>query len=364
MQWRRVNAVILKELREIERDPITLGIAVLMPLVMLFLFAYAITFDVREIPLGVWDQDGTPASRGLIHAFAESGYFVIARVLQSDHDLAGALDRGEVKLALVIPARFGTDLSRTTPEPVQVIVDGTFSNTAQIVADYADAIVRGTFTRARPLITPEVRVWYNPEMRSVNYVVPGLFGVILFAFPPLLTALAVVREKETGTIQQVFASPLTGAELIAGKLVPYGLLAFVEVLLVVGVGLLWFEIPFRGSFGLLLAVSFLYVFCTVAIGLLISTVTRQQVVAMLLALIVTLMPSILFSGFLFPIFTMPYALRLYAAAFPGKYFVELSRDIVMKGAGLAVVWPDVALLGAYTIVVFWLAASRFRKKVA
>lgn len=364
MSPRRVGAVIVKEMREIGRDPITMAIALAMPLVMLFLFAYAITFDVKNVPLGVWDQDGTPASRRLVDAFAESGYFVVAQAVDSDRGLARVLDRGEVKLVLVIPQRFETDLARGTPEPVQVIVDGTFSNTAQIVAGYADAIIGQTFDHVRPLITPEVRVWYNPEMRSVDYVVPGLFGVILLAFPPLLTALAVVREKESGSIQQVFASPLTSAELIAGKLVPYGLIAFVEILLVIGFGLVWFEVPFRGSPGLLLAVSMLYVSCTVGIGLLISTITRQQVVALLLALIVTLMPSFLFSGFLFPVFTMPPTLQLYAAAFPGEYFVGLSRDIVMKGAGLEDTWPNVLALGAYTAAVFSLAVWRFSKKVA
>jgi ABC-2 type transport system permease protein len=201
-------------------------------------------------------------------------------------------------------------------------------------------------------------------MRSANYVVPGLFGVILLALPPLLTALAVVREKETGSIQQIFASPLTPAEFIAGKLIPYGLIAFIQIVMVMMAGFFWFAVPFRGNLGLLLATGLIYVFCTVGIGLLISTITRSQLVAMLTALIVTLMPSFLFSGFLFPIFTMPYALQLYTSAFPSRYFVELSRGIVLKGAGIEEIWPNTALLTAYTAGVFLLAAWRFRKKVA
>ena len=364
MDVRRIYAVIRKETHEIARDPVTIWVSLLMPLVMLFLFGYAITLDVKDIPLGVWDADRSTESRRLVDAFAQSGYFTLAHEIADERDLAAALERGDIKLALVIPRAFGQRLARGAPTAVQIIVDGTFSNTAQIVAGYADAIVLGASPTARALLEPEIRVWYNPEMRSVNYVIPGLFGVILLAFPPLLTALAVVREKETGSIQQIFASPLTSAEFIAGKLVPYGLIAFVQILLVMGFGLVWFQVPFRGDLALLLGVSLIYVFTTVGLGLLVSTLTHKQVVAMLLVLVLTLMPSFLFSGFLFPIFTMPYALQLYAAVFPGKYFVELSRDIVMKGAGLWDVWVNVAALLAYTGAVFWLATWRFRKKVA
>ena len=364
MDTRRILAVTRKESREISRDPITIWVSLLMPLVMLFLFGYAITLDVKDVPLGVWDDDLSPESRRLIDAFLQSGYFKMAHAISDERDLTAALERGSVKLALVIPRSFGRSVARGKPAAVQIIVDGTFSNTAQIVAGYADAIVQSASPPARTLLRPQVRVWYNPEMRSVNYVVPGLFGVILLAFPPLLTALGVVREKESGSIQQIFASPLTRAEFIAGKLVPYGVIAFAQVLLVVGFGLAWFEVPFRGELALLLAVSLIYVFCTVGLGLLVSTLTRKQVVAMLLALVLTLMPSFLFSGFLFPVFTMPYVLQLYAAAFPGQYFVEVSRDIVMKGAGLREVWFNAAALLGYTFAVFGLAVWRFRKKVA
>jgi len=364
MNLRRIRAVVVKESREIARDPVTIWVSLLMPLVMLFLFGYAITLDVKDIPLGVWDSDRSPDSRRLIDAFAQSGYFTLVHTITDERDLTAALERGEIKLALVIPRGFREHRARGAASAVQVVVDGTFSNTAQIVASYADAIVQGVSAPSQHLLEPNVRVWYNPEMRSVNYVVPGLFGVILLAFPPLLTTLAVVREKETGSIQQIFASPLTSAEFIAGKLVPYGLIAFIQILLVMGFGLAWFNVPFRGDIGLLLGVSLIYVFCTVGLGLLVSTLTRKQVVAMLLVLMLTLMPSLLFSGFLFPIFTMPYVLQLYAAVFPGQYFVELSRDIVMKGAGLRDVWGNVAALLGYTLVIFALASWRFRKKVA
>lgn len=370
MDARRLWAVIEKEAREIVRDPITVWVSLLLPLVMLFLFGYAVTLDVDDVALGVLDEDKTPASRALADAFVQSGYFRLAHAYATPGDVERSLQRGEAKLALVIPRRFQARLVRGEGPPVQVLVDGTHSATALIVLNYAQTIVLG-FRHGGPspeaaahAVPVETRVWYNAPMRSVNYVVPGLYGVILMAFPPLLTTLAIVREKESGSIQQIFASPLTPAEFIAGKLLPYGLIAFVQMLMVILVGFVWFEVPFRGNLGFLLATALIYVLCTVSIGLLISTITRTQLVAMLLALIVTLMPSFLFSGFLFPIFTMPYVLQLYTYVFPTRYFVELARGVVLKGGGLEALWFNVVLLAVYTSVVFFLAAGRFRKKVA
>jgi len=364
MKWDRVAAVIVKETKDIIRDPITVGVALLMPLVMLFLFGYAISLDVENVRLGVLDRDRSPASRALVDQFVQSGYFRLAGTYASDREAEGALQRNGASVVLVIPSRFDERLSRRETAPIQVLVDGTYSVTANLIAAYASAIISGFESDARPRIRADVRVWYNPSLRSVAYVVPGLFGVILMAFPPLLTALAITREKETGSIQQIFASPLTPAEFLAGKLVPYGVIAFIQILIVIAFGFLWFGVPLRGRFSLLIAAGLIYVFCTVGIGLLVSTITKSQLVAMLLAFIVTMMPSFLFSGFLFPIFTMPYVLQLYTRIFPVGYFVDLSRGIVLKGAGLPELWPSVVLLLSYTLLIFLLAAWRFKKKVA
>lgn len=364
MKFTRIAAIVEKETTEIVRDPITVVVALLMPLLMLFLFGYAISLDVDNVPIGVFDQDRSPDSRALVDRFIQSGYFQLAQDFTDNRDVEKGLQRGAVKLALVIPPKFQNTLARDGTAPVQVLVDGTYSATANLVAAYAAAIVSGFHSEASPSVRVEARVWYNPALRSVTFVIPGLFGVILMAFPPLLTALAITREKESGSIQQIFASPLTPAEFLTGKLVPYGLIAFVQIVMVIAVGFLWFDVPLRGSIGLLLLVGLVYVFCTVGIGLLVSTVTKSQLVAMLLALIVTLMPSFLFSGFLFPIFTMPYVLQLYTRLFPVQYFVDFSRGVVLKGAGLPELWPSVLLLFAYTAIIFALAAWRFRKKVA
>jgi ABC-2 type transport system permease protein len=365
MSPRRIAAVIVKEGREVLRDPVTLGVSLLMPLVMLFLFGYAIRLDVPDIPLSIVDQDRSAESRAFVDRYAATGQFRLV----AHHDDARAAERdlqqGRARVAVVIPPRFAQRLARRETVPVQVLIDGTYASTSILAAGYSEAIA-GAFGASAPpsRISLETRVWYNPALAGVNDVVPALYAVILMAFPPLLTALAIVREKETGSIQQIYASPLTSAEFIAGKLVPYSVIAFVQMMMVIVAGLLWFEVPFRGGPLFLLGVSVLYVLCTVGIGLLISTVTRTQLVAMLAALIVTLMPSFLFSGLLFPVFTMPWLLQQYTALFPVRYFVDISRGVTLKGAGAVDLWVNVAALLAYTVAVFTLAAARLRKKVA
>lgn len=365
MRWHRLAAVTVKETRDVVRDPVTVAVALLMPLIMLFLFGYAISLDIDDVAFGVLDLDRTPRSRALVDRFGESGYFRLVGEYRSDREVESALQGNSAKLVLAIPPGFARALARGDAAPVQVLVDGTYSATANLILGYTKAIIVGFAPPAAPgSVILEPRVWYNPSLSSVTFVVPGLFGVILMAFPPLLTALAISREKETGSIQQIFASPLTASEFLAGKLIPYGVIAFVQIIMVMAIGFVWFGVPLRGSLALLVAVGLVYVFCTVGIGLLVSMVTRSQLVAMLLALIVTMMPSFLFSGFLFPIFTMPYFLQLYTRVFPARYFVDLSRGIVLKGATLPDLWPTILLLFGYTVAVFVLAVWRFRKKVA
>ncbi|MFU8877786.1 MAG: ABC transporter permease [Wenzhouxiangellaceae bacterium] len=364
MKPARVAAIVVKESREIVRDRPTLAVALLMPLVMLFLFGYAVALDVDDVRMGVVDQDRSAASRALVRTFAAGGTFRLALEPAGPDAAERALERGTVRLALIIPAGFEERLARGERAPVQVLVDGTYSDTANLIMHYAEAIITGFGGEGNVLVKVKPRVWYNPALDSTAYVVPGLFGVILMALPPLLTALALTREKQTGSIQQIFASPVTAAEFLAGKLIPYGLLAYLQLVMVVAIGLLWFDVPARGNPGLLLAVGLIYVFCTVGIGLLVSTLTRSQLVAMLLALIVTLMPAFLFSGFLFPIFTMPYVMQLYTQLFPAQFFIDFSRALLLKGSGFNELWPAIVVLAAYTTVIFGFAVWRFRKKVA
>lgn len=364
MNARRTFALIEKELRELLRDRVTLGLAIVMPLVLLFLFGYAVNLEVKGLRFGVYDGDGTPASRELLDRFTATEYFHLQETFKTLREAEAALQRARVRLVLIIPAQFEERLIREESAPVQVLIDGTFSMTAALASAYASAIIDAYPGPSSGRIEVEPRVWYNPSLRSANFVVPGLFAVILMAFPPLLTALAIVREKETGTIQQIYVSPATSAEFVAAKLVPYGLVAAGEMAMLVIIGTWWFGVPFAGSPLLFAAAALVYVFTTVAVGLFVSSITRTQLSAMLVALIATLMPSFLFSGFLFPVFTMPFSTQLVSRLAPASYFMDVSRGIVLKGTDLGAIWLNVALLAAYAVVVFALATWRLKQKVA
>jgi ABC-2 type transport system permease protein len=365
MKPARIFAFARKEMLEIVRDPITVWIALFMPLVILFLFGYALSFDVKDAPLVIVDHDKSAASRALADQFLNTTYFRLVGAPEDERTAEHALMQGKARAVLSIPPDFGRRLARGEAAPVEFLVDGTYASTAAIVSAYGRAILyafpRGTLQLP---VQPEVRVWYNPQLRSRDFIVPGLFAVILMAFPPLLTALAVSREKELGTIAQIYASPLTKPEFIAGKLMPYAGIAALQLAIVLATGFLWFKIPMHGSLGLLVVLGLLYVLCTVSIGLLISTLVRTQVAAMLVTLIVTLMPSFLFSGFIYPISTMPPFFQGYSARIPTMYFVNISRGIVMRGAGLAELWVNVVVLAVYTAVVLTLATFLLKKRIA
>jgi len=349
-----------------------------LPLVMLFLFAYGVNTDVRDIKLSVLDFDHSAASREYIQTFFSSGYFDSVGIA-SNYDQAGEmLDSDAADAVLVIPPGFGRDLDSGQPAQVQTLIDGSYTPSAQVTQSYVEAInavyngrILSQYIESRTgqsldqyiALRVEARVRYNPGLESVNAIVPGLFGVILMAFPPLLSALAIVREKERGSIQQVFISPIRPVELIVGKLIPYTVIAFIEMVIILAGGMFWFGMPFRGSLPLFLAASALYVLCTVGIGLLVSTLTRSQLAAMLLAIVLTMMPSMLFSGFIFPVHTMPTPLQAYANAFPARYFIDLSRAIVLKGQGLAAALPAMGFLAAYAAGLILISALRFKKRI-
>jgi ABC-2 type transport system permease protein len=374
----RVRAVAGKETREILRDPITLGIAIVLPLLMMFLFAYAITLDVRNIRLAVLDEDGSVESREYTASVIRSGYFRLHTAVKRLADVERLLDRGDVRVVLIIPAGFARSLGQGLPADVQTLVDGSLANTAIVALNYLNAISEahsrrlqeralaarvGLLPRLSPAIRVESRVRYNPALRSEHYIVPGLFAVILMAFSPLLTALAVVRERERRSILQIYLAPIRAWEFLGGKLLPYAVLAFLEMLLLLAAGRFWFDAPIRGSVPLLLGIAGVYVLCTVGIGLLISTRTRSQVVALLLSIVLTLMPAFLFSGFLFPIASMPVVFQWYTHLFPARHFMEISRGIALKGVGLERLWPSTVLLLVYGSVVLTLASLRFRRKI-
>jgi len=374
----RTSSVLRKETREILRDPYTLSIALVLPLVMLFLFAYGVNTDVRNIQLAVMDFDQSTTSRDYTQAFFSSGYFESAGIVQNYEQAGDMLDRDTADAVLVILPGFARTLSSGGQVQTQTLLDGSYTPSAQVAESYIEAINAGyngriisEYLESRsgqsldqyiPLQV-QSRVLYNPGLKSVNVIVPGLFGVILMALPPLLSALAIVREKERGSIQQIFVSPIRPLELIVGKLIPYAVIAFLEMIIMLAGGILWFGVPFRGNLLLFLAASILYVFCTVGIGLLISTLTRSQVTAGLLAIVLTVMPSMLFSGFIFPIHTMPTPMQVYANIFPTRYFIDISRALALKGQGFSSIAPAMVFMAIYATGLILFSALRFKKQI-
>ncbi len=374
-----VMPILKKELREVIRDPYTLGIAAFLPLVLLFLFAYSLDLDVKNIPLAVVDMDNSAESRSYVAMFVNSGSFDLKYRPATPDEAARLLDQGKAQAALLIPSGFSRALQDGRTAEVQTLVDGTFPTSARVVRGYVDAInqvftgrllaehfgalgAAGAASLA-PSIRAVPRVRYNPALKSANFIVPGLIGTILMAFAPLLTALSIVREKEHGSIQQIFVSPVRPAAFILGKLIPYAGIAFGELALLLLAARYWFQVPMAGSVGLFVLGSIPYVLGAVAIGLLVSTLTSSQLAAMLLAVVLTFMPSFLFSGFIFPIFTMPWLLQVYSYLFPARYFTEITYGVFLKGVGLEVWLGQLVILVVYTAALVALAAVRFKKKV-
>lgn len=373
-----VLPILKKEVREIWRDPYTLGIALFLPLILLFLFAYSLNLDVKNIPLAVLDQDNSAESRAYVDAFLNTDKFVLKYRPATPAEAQRLLDWGQAQVVVLIPSGFSKTLSGGGTADVQTLVDGTFPTSARVVQGYVNAI-NDTFTAhllaehfaalgigggpLKPAVLLVPRVRYNPAMKSANLIVPGLIGVLLMAFPPLLSALAIVREKESGSIQQIFVSPVRPSAFIVGKLIPYGVLAYIELLLMLLAARYWFQAPLAGSLALFLLASVPYVISTVAIGLLVSTITHTQLTAMLLALVLTFMPSFLFSGFMFPLFTMPAVLQIYSYLFPARYFIEITYGVFLKGVGLEVWLGQLTILSVYTAAIVAFAVLRFKKKV-
>ncbi len=369
--------MLVKEFLQVLRDPRMRLMIFLMPLVQVVLFGYVVSTDVRDVPTAVVDFDRTPASRELLARFAGSGYF---RFVAQTRDLAAVqrlVDRGEAGAILRIDAGFAQDIEGGRTARLQVIVDGTDSNTAGIVLEYAGRIagafsdriflerlsrLRGAAPRpGGAVLVP--RAWFNENLESRDYYVPGVIAMIVMLITLTLTSMAVVREKEIGTIEQILVSPITPVEFILGKTIPFALIGYADVFLVAGIGVFWFDVPIRGSVLLLLLATTFYLMTTLGTGLLISTVSRTQQQAMMTVFFVYL-PVILLSGFMFPVASMPAAVQILTYANPLRYFLVVVRGIFLAGAGAATLWPQMAALlviGAATLAV---AGRRFRKTLA
>jgi ABC-2 type transport system permease protein len=352
----RVWSIVLKEFIQIRRDPRTLAIVLVMPLMQLILFGYAINTTVDHITTVVLDQARDAQSRAFLSSFFNTGYFDLAGQAGSLEQVRQAIDAGTARVGIVLPPDFSHDRVAGRTPKAQVLVDGSDPNTAQTAL-----LVAGTLAqRAGQAVDLRPVVLYNPSMQSINFMIPGLLGLILQFQTLLLTAFAVVRERERGTLEQLVVTPLKPWELMLGKILPFVVVAFANVLMASAIGRFWFGVEFAGNYLLLLALAGLFVLSSLGLGLLISTVSQTQAQAMQMALFVML-PSIILSGFVFPREGMPHPIRDLGLLIPLTYFLQILRGIILKGVGVEVLWPEVLALGAFGLVVFGLSANRFRK---
>lgn len=377
MSLRRIKALVKKEFIQMGRDVRSLLGALFIPLLMIFLFGYALSLDVDRIPLVILDRDATPASRDLTHQLTDSHYFQLAGHAGRLSDIDSDLQRGKALMALVIPEGFASSVKTGNISPVQVIIDGSDSNTATIALGYLKAVMAGfdmsvQESRIRRAglkmvdmpLEGRIRVWFNAELRSKNFIIPGLTGVIMMAICALMTALSVSKEKETGTLESLISTPISSLELILGKLLPYVVVGLADLALVVGAGVLIFEVPFRGSYVTLLLVSLVFLAGTLSWGLLISVISKSQLQASQIAVLSAFLPSFLLSGFIYPIENMPPALQVITYIVPARYFVEILKGLFLQGVGLKVLWPQTAALLLYAVIVLNLAIERFAKRIA
>jgi ABC-2 type transport system permease protein len=367
---RRIRALLRKELTQIWRDPRTKRLVLAAPIVQLLLFGYAVTTDVHDVTTIVVDHDRSQASRSLQEVLQAGGYFRIVERTEDSRALARALDRGSATIGLDIPRGFQADLAAGRGARVQVLVDGTNSNTGTVAQGYIARIVQQyglDYARAQgaalaPAVDLRTRAWYNPGLLSRVYNVPAVVGALITLMCLLLTSLAVVRERELGTLEQLMVSPLTATELILGKTVPVILIGYIDLTLVTAMALLWFGVPFQGSVLLLFGAAFVYILSALGLGLFISTISKTQQEAFM-GMFLVMMPIIILSGFMYPVHSMPLFFQRLTLLNPLRHFLEVVRAIFLKGAGVAELWPQLLAITAAAVVLLSLSIWRFRNSI-
>jgi ABC-2 type transport system permease protein len=376
VKWIRVWAIARKEFTHIIRDPRSLGMAIAIPMLLLVLFGSALTLDVDNVPLVIWDQSQSPASREIVNRFAASRYFSIRAQVRNYPQIERAINVRAALMALIIPTDFARRVASGREAPVQAIVDGSDSNTATVAIGYAETVVRG-YSQAVALremqrtagrsvsggIDLRPRVWFNADMQSKNYIIPGLIAVVMSVIAALLTSLTVAREWETGTMEQLISTPVKGSEIVLGKLLPYFGLGMLDVLLAVVMGEFLFHVPLRGSVALLFAMAAIFLAGALSLGMVISIVTRSQLLASQLAMVLTFLPSFLLSGFVYAIGNMPVPIQLATRLIPARYFVTLLKGIYLKGVGLEILAVEAGLLTLFGAVMVILAIAKFKKRL-
>ena len=373
--YRRLRAICIKELHHITRDSRSLTMALAVPVMMLLLFGFALSLDVDRVPTMIHDQDQTAASRELVREFQGSRYFDV-RMVSDDAIIERAIDRSQVLMGVVIPRDYSQELGAGRTAQVQIVLDGSDSNTASIALGYAESLVRGYSLDLRtgalnrrggehlaPPVDARLRVWYNSSLESKNYVVPGLIAVILQIIAALLTSLTIAREWEMGTMEQLLSTPLRPAELVLGKMLAYFAVGVADAAIAVLVGIVVFGVPFRGSYLLLAVSTFVFLFGALFWGIFVSAAGKSQLQAYQMGILSSFLPAFILSGFIYSIETMPAAIRVITHIVPARYVVTILKGLFLKGVGLSVLWQELAFLSLYALIVFLLAIRRLRQKL-
>lgn len=367
---RKMLSVGRKEVRQILRDQRSLVILLFVPAFFLLVYGYALNWDIRHVRLAVEDRDRSAASRSIVSAFVNSGYFDLVADVRSQEQITDLMNHGAARAIVVIPSGLQRDLLGGQTVPVQVLLDGDNANTATTVMGYALTVLQSESTKYRmvtgpidgPVLTPLPRVWYNPELRSTLFLVPGLIAYIVMITSVVSTSLSIVREKERGTMEQVRMAPLDAASFVLGKTIPYYVISLVSAFAILLVAMVLFGLPMRGSWLVLFGTISLYLVGALGLGLLVSSIAETQQVAFQVAVLASFLPTLMLSGFIFPIASMPAFLQVITYAVPAKYFLIALRGIVLKGVGLPVIWPQLVSLTIYSGVVLLLASLRLRRQ--
>lgn len=376
MRLSRTWAVAKKEFIHIYRDWRSLGLVILMPAILMLLFGYAVTLDVKKVPIAVLDHDGTQESLLFVHRFTGSPYFKLHAFVLDEEEIKRSIDEGRVKMGLVLPWDFSETIKAGKKVSVQAILDGTDSNTANIILSYVQAVIRQynqekTFLKVermgreklKPPVEGRTRVWFNEELESKNYFIPGLVAVIMSIIGVLLTGQVIVREWERGTMELLISTPVRKGELMIGKLFPYFFLGLIDLSLAVLMGKWVFDVPLRGSVTLLFLLSSIYIIVALALGLTISTIARTQILANQMAMIIGFLPTFLLSGFTFVIANMPIWLQIITYGIAPRYYVTILKEIFLKGADLSFLWTETLILVGMGIAGVWIATRTFKKEL-
>ncbi|MFZ0419431.1 MAG: ABC transporter permease [Candidatus Sulfotelmatobacter sp.] len=377
MSFTRFLAVARKEVVQILRDSRSLIIVVIMPVILVLLFGYGVNLDLKGLPVYVYDRDGSQQSQDLLKRFQASAYFDVVRVVNDYPALARSLDDGHAKIGIVIPWDFSQRLHDGRPAQVQALVDGSDDNTANVLIGYSQAVVQGYSsdiqlewlrTRGKPVqpapVSVETRTWYNEDLESSAFIVPGVLALVMSVIGAFLTSLTIAREWERGTMEQLISTPVTPAEIMLGKLVPYFIIGMFDVIICALIAIYWFQVPFRGSFLTLLISSAMFMVVVLSLGFFISVIAGSQLAASQIALLITFLPAFLLSGFLYSIEQMPVVLQWVTRILPARYYVSVLKKIFLKGTPTALLYTDLVPLAVFTLVLAVLATRTFHKRLA